>query len=72
MIHVLWSLKYVLTLIGFAIFAMATFLFVERGYAQTVYVPGIWVDPDGCEHWVMDDGAEGYMTPNIRPDGRPV
>ena len=72
MIHVLWSLKYVLTLIGFAIFAMATFLFVERGYAQTVYLPGIWVDPDGCEHWVMDDGAEGYMTPNIRPDGRPV
>lgn len=23
------------------------------------YVPTIWVDPDGCEHWVMDDGAEG-------------
>lgn len=21
------------------------------------YVPTIWVDPDGCEHWVMDDGA---------------
>ena len=20
------------------------------------YVPGIWIDPDGCEHWVMDDG----------------
>ncbi|MFV2035380.1 MAG: OmpA family protein, partial [Halocynthiibacter sp.] len=29
------------------------------------YVPTIWVDPDGCEHWVMDDGAEGYMTPNV-------
>ena len=26
------------------------------------YVPTIWVDPDGCEHWVMDDGAEGYMS----------
>ena len=37
-----------------------------------VYTPGIWVDPDGCEHWVMDDGAEGFMTPNVRPDGRPV
>ena len=23
------------------------------------YTPTIWVDPDGCEHWVMDDGAEG-------------
>ena len=21
------------------------------------YVPGVWIDPDGCEHWVMDDGA---------------
>ncbi|MFZ9117949.1 MAG: OmpA family protein, partial [Paracoccaceae bacterium] len=28
--------------------------------AQAVYIPSIWVDPDGCEHWVMDDGAEGY------------
>ncbi|WP_264212391.1 OmpA family protein [Leisingera thetidis] len=36
------------------------------------YVPTIWVDPDGCEHWVMDDGAEGYMTPHITPDGKPV
>jgi len=35
-------------------------------------VPGIWVDPDGCEHWVFDDGAEGYMTPNVTRDGRPV
>lgn len=36
------------------------------------YRPGIWVDPDGCEHWVMDDGIEGYMTPHITPDGKPV
>ena len=36
------------------------------------YVPTIWVDPDGCEHWVMDDGWEGYMTPNVTRDGRPV
>lgn len=36
------------------------------------YSPTIWVDPDGCEHWVMDDGAEGYMTPHITPDGKPV
>lgn len=36
------------------------------------YVPGIWVDPDGCEHWVMDDGAEGYMTPHVTRDGKPV
>jgi len=35
-------------------------------------VPGIWVDPDGCEHWVMDDGWEGYMTPHVTRDGKPV
>ncbi|MEH6359402.1 MAG: OmpA family protein, partial [Amylibacter sp.] len=46
------------------------------GSANTVsnsrYVPTIWVDPDGCEHWVMDDGAEGYMTPHVTRDGIPV
>jgi len=36
------------------------------------YVPGIWIDPDGCEHWVMDDGAEGFMSPHLTRDGRPV
>lgn len=36
------------------------------------YVPTIWVDPDGCEHWVMDDGAEGYMTPHVTRAGIPV
>jgi len=36
------------------------------------YVPGIWIDPDGCEHWVMDDGAEGFMSPHRRRDGTPV
>ncbi|HHL20628.1 MAG TPA: OmpA family protein, partial [Aliiroseovarius sp.] len=46
---------------------MALGLMAGSASAQNVvngerYVPGIWVDPDGCEHWVMDDGAEGYMT----------
>ncbi len=36
------------------------------------YVPSIWIDPDGCEHWVMDDGAEGYMSPHRNRDGTPV
>ena len=36
------------------------------------YIPGIWIDPDGCEHWVMDDGVEGYMSPHVRRDGTPV
>ncbi len=36
------------------------------------YIPGIWVDPDGCEHWVMDDGFEGFMTPHVTRQGIPV
>lgn len=43
-----------------------------RGAQSNTYVPTIWVDPDGCEHWVFDDGVEGYMTPNVTRDGIPV
>lgn len=39
---------------------------------RQTYIPGIWIDPDGCEHWVMDDGVEGFMSPHLRRDGRPV
>ncbi|WP_353349654.1 OmpA family protein [Aquicoccus sp. SU-CL01552] len=56
--------------LGFATLAQA------QSRTKTVigerYVPTIWVDPDGCEHWVMDDGAEGYMSPHLRRDGTPV
>lgn len=47
---------------------------LKQQYSGTAesYVPAIWVDPDGCEHWAMDDGTEGYMTPNRMPDGTPV
>ncbi|MFY0635414.1 MAG: OmpA family protein [Vannielia sp.] len=40
--------------------------------ASERYVPTVWVDPDGCEHWVMDDGVEGYMTPHVSRQGIPV
>lgn len=33
---------------------------------------GIWIDPEGCDHWIVNDGAEGYMTARRTPDGRPV
>ncbi|WP_244867973.1 OmpA family protein [Vannielia litorea] len=52
--------------------------FSQSAGAQTTpgksqrYVPTIWVDPDGCEHWVMDDGVEGYMTPHVTREGIPV
>ncbi|MFD0858415.1 OmpA family protein [Roseovarius aquimarinus] len=40
--------------------------------AANSYVPTIWVDPDGCEHWVMDDGWEGFMSPHVNRQGIPV
>ncbi len=44
----------------------------ERTILAERYTPTIWTDPDGCEHWVMDDGAEGFMTPHVTAHGRPV
>jgi len=36
-------------------------------------LPGIWIDPDGCMHWVADGGVEGYMEGRVNPeDGMPV
>ncbi len=35
--------------------------------------PGLWVDPDGCLHWVADGGIEGYMEGRVNPhNGMPV
>ena len=33
---------------------------------------GIWVDPNGCDHWIIDDGFEGYLSQRLQPDGKPV
>ncbi|WP_299420978.1 OmpA family protein [uncultured Shimia sp.] len=44
----------------------------QRTVLGQPYVPTVWVDPDGCEHWVMDDGVEGYMTPHVNRQGIPV
>lgn len=33
---------------------------------------GIWIDGNGCDHWIIDDGMEGYMSPRLADDGRPV
>ncbi len=34
-------------------------------------VANVWIDPDGCQHWYIDDGIEGFMTPRLNRDGRP-
>jgi outer membrane protein OmpA-like peptidoglycan-associated protein len=36
------------------------------------YTATIWVDPDGCQHWVMDTGNEGFMSQRLDAHGRPV
>jgi hypothetical protein len=35
-------------------------------------VAGIWVDPNGCDHWIVDDGVEGYLSQRLDPYGKPV
>ena len=38
----------------------------------TEMAAGIWIDGNGCDHWIIDDGIEGYMSPRFGPDGKPV
>jgi len=48
---------------------------VDSGFDRkslTQLVAGIWVDPNGCDHWIIDDGLEGYLSERLTPDGRPV
>jgi len=48
---------------------------VDRGinaHSLSTLVAGIWVDPNGCDHWIIDDGVEGYLSERMQPDGRPV
>jgi hypothetical protein len=33
---------------------------------------GIWVDPRGCDHWIIDDGIEGYLSARLDRNGKPV
>lgn len=40
-------------------------------HSLTTLAATIWVDPDGCKHWIIDDGVEGYMSPILNLDGTP-
>ncbi len=40
-------------------------------HALTSLAAKLWVDPDGCKHWFIDDGVEGYLSPVLNPDGTP-
>ena len=48
---------------------------IDRGFDAkplTELQAGIWIDPNGCHHWIIDDDVEGYMDACRYPDGRPV
>lgn len=67
------------TLYGAALGAVALFLPTGAAQAQQsatitgTVAPTIWIDPDGCHHWVADGGIEGYMEGRVNPqNGMPV
>lgn len=39
----------------------------DRGPLEKKVVWGIYVDPDGCDVWMADDGAEGYAVARLEP-----
>ena len=48
---------------------------IDRGinaHHLSTMIAGVWVDPNGCDHWIIDDGVEGYLSERLTPDGRPV
>jgi len=42
------------------------------GQSLTELQAGIWISPDGCDHWIIDDGLEGYLSPRVDKYGKPV
>ena len=81
-----YTIKASLTIAGLALSACANLVeggdrtgserFVDAGFDAkplSALVAGIWVDADGCDHWIIDDGVEGYLTDRSSPvDGRPI
>lgn len=48
---------------------------VDRGFDRkdlSQLKAGIWVDPTGCDHWIVDDGLEGYLSQRLDRNGKPV
>ncbi len=48
---------------------------VDRGidsHSVSDLQAGIWVDPNGCDNWIIDDGVEGYLSARMDKYGKPV
>ncbi|MGR3469033.1 MAG: hypothetical protein ACU0CI_14265 [Shimia sp.] len=47
----------------------------DRGFRAkdlSTMTAGIWIDPNGCDHWIIDDGIEGYLSQRVDRYGKPV
>ena len=44
----------------------------EYGAVLEERASGIWIDGNGCDHWILDDGLSGYMSPRLTDEGKPV
>ena len=48
---------------------------IDRGFDSkdlSQLQAGIWVDPNGCDHWIIDDGVDGYLSARLDKYGKPV
>ncbi len=71
--------KLLLTALILPILAGCAELGAEKGFDDSIdskelteLRAGIWVDPNGCDHWIIDDGLEGYLSQRLDRNGKPV
>lgn len=41
--------------------------FTDSGQLEEKVKWGLYVDPDGCDVWMADDGIEGYAVARLEP-----
>lgn len=46
--------------------------YIDSKNISTGLVWGVWVDPDGCDHWIADNGVEGHLATRLDAYGKPV
>jgi hypothetical protein len=48
---------------------------IDRGFDKkhlSQLVAGVWVDPNGCDHWIIDDSVKGYFSQRLDKYGKLV
>lgn len=41
--------------------------FIDSGQVEKKVKWGVYIDPDGCDTWMADDGFEGYAVARLEP-----